>query len=202
MNAVTVNAKVEPSLVKRTKARKITNVIERVFYFINLAREDFMADQKNDQLYAMRHSLAHIMATAVTTLWPLMACKLDLWLKTVFITILILLMLIYRLKILSRLRRRCERLLIEKQEFIRSEKNIDEALNWSKKARQPYKTELLNDLRRSGTTVAKDLDEEELGTISDGSSVVENVSFYTNGEFTDCVVVRTLKTLAMLVLLS
>ncbi len=27
-----------------------------------------MADQ--DQLYAMRHSLAHIMATAVTTLWP------------------------------------------------------------------------------------------------------------------------------------
>ena len=29
-----------------------------------------MADQQNDQLYAMRHSLAHIMATAVTTLWP------------------------------------------------------------------------------------------------------------------------------------
>jgi threonyl-tRNA synthetase len=29
-----------------------------------------MAGQQNDELYAMRHSLAHIMATAVTTLWP------------------------------------------------------------------------------------------------------------------------------------
>ena len=29
-----------------------------------------MADQNNEQLHAMRHSLAHIMATAVTTLWP------------------------------------------------------------------------------------------------------------------------------------
>jgi threonyl-tRNA synthetase len=56
---------------------------------------------------------------------------------------------------------------------------------WATENGQPYKQELLNDLSRAGTTVAKDLDADELGTITDGDSKVENVSFYTNGDFTD-----------------
>jgi threonyl-tRNA synthetase len=43
----------------------------------------------------------------------------------------------------------------------------------------------LNDLKRSGTTVAKDLDAEELGIAAEGDAAVENVSFYKNGIFTD-----------------
>jgi threonyl-tRNA synthetase len=71
------------------------------------------------------------------------------------------------------------------QLFERSEKSIDAALEWAKDSKQPYKEELLNDLKRSGTTVAKDLDADELGTITEGDSAVEAVSFYTNGDFTD-----------------
>ena len=48
------------------------------------------------------------------------------------------------------------------QPFERSEMPIDEAIAWSKKADQPYKTELLNDLKRAGTTAAGDLDLDEL----------------------------------------
>src|SRR5690606_19227795 len=47
------------------------------------------------------------------------------------------------------------------------------------------KEELLNDLKRAGTTVAKDLDADELGSITDGDAQVDTVSFYTNGDFTD-----------------
>jgi threonyl-tRNA synthetase len=64
---------------------------------------------------------------------------------------------------------------------------IDEAIEWARKADQPYKEELLNDLKRAGTTAARDLDPGELGTIAPAGheSKVDKVSFYRNGEFTD-----------------
>src|SRR5690606_36522522 len=71
------------------------------------------------------------------------------------------------------------------QTFDHSEKPIDEAIAWAQSANQPYKQELLHDLKRAGTTVAKDLDPEELGTITEGSTPTETVSYYTNGDFTD-----------------
>jgi len=43
----------------------------------------------------------------------------------------------------------------------------------------------LNDLRRAGTTIAKDLDAAELGLAAEGDAAVEHVSFYTDGDFTD-----------------
>ncbi len=63
--------------------------------------------------------------------------------------------------------------------------SIDEAVAWAKKYEQPYKLELLNDLKRAGTTIAKDLDAAELGLDSSSESKVESVSFYRNGDFTD-----------------
>lgn len=69
--------------------------------------------------------------------------------------------------------------------FERFDMTIDEAVAWAKKYEQPYKLELLNDLKRAGTTVAMDLDAAELGLDSNGQSKVEKVSFYRNGDFTD-----------------
>jgi threonyl-tRNA synthetase len=69
--------------------------------------------------------------------------------------------------------------------FERFEMPIDEAIDWARQNNQPYKEELLNDLKRSGTTIAKDLDVTELGIATDGESAVENVSFYKNGHFVD-----------------
>mgnify|MGYP000987789635 CR=1 FL=1 len=65
------------------------------------------------------------------------------------------------------------------------EKNVDEAIAWAKENNQPYKVELLNDLKRAGTTVAKDLDSKELGLESADGSKIEKVSFYKNGDFVD-----------------
>ncbi len=78
-----------------------------------------------------------------------------------------------------------QKIIKDNQSFERSEKPVDMAIAWAQESGQAYKEELLNDLKRAGTTVAKDLDAEELGTITEGEGAVENVSFYTNGDFTD-----------------
>ena len=62
---------------------------------------------------------------------------------------------------------------------------MGEAIIWAEQSRQPFKVELLNDLKRSGTTLAKDLSPEEMGSIADGASKVEKVSFYKCGDFVD-----------------
>ena len=50
----------------------------------------------------------------------------------------------------------------------------------------------INDLKRSGTTVASDLNAEKLGTIAEDDGAVENVSFILTETLQTCVVVRTL----------
>ncbi len=69
--------------------------------------------------------------------------------------------------------------------FEKSEMPIDQAIKWAQDSGQPYKEELLNDLKRSGTTSANDIDKDELGVATDGESAVSSVTFYKNGKFTD-----------------
>lgn len=70
-------------------------------------------------------------------------------------------------------------------DFEKIEMPIDQAIEWARDNKQPYKEELLNDLKRSGTTIAKDLDMDEIGVATDGESVVKSVTFYKNGNFVD-----------------
>lgn len=143
-----------------------------------------MADQQ-DNLYAMRHSLAHIMATAVTTLWPEAKLGVGPVVENGFYYDIDLGDKKISEEDFERIEAEMQQVISENQTFERSEKPVDEAIAWAQQARQPYKEELLNDLKRAGTTVAKDLDSAELGLQADGDSKVENVSFYTNGTFTD-----------------
>lgn len=144
-----------------------------------------MADQQNDQLHAMRHSLAHIMATAVMTLWPEAKLGIGPVVENGFYYDIDIPEVTISSDDFKKIEKQMYKVINQKQEFVRSEKSIDEALAWAKQAKQPYKEELLNDLKRSGTTVAKDLDADELGTITDGDAAVDSASFYTNGEFID-----------------
>ncbi|MEI9913618.1 MAG: threonine--tRNA ligase [Candidatus Saccharibacteria bacterium] len=73
----------------------------------------------------------------------------------------------------------------EDQPFTKSVSPIDEAVSWAEANDQPYKLELLKDLKTSGTTEVKDIDPEVLGTDSGDSPKVDSVSFYTNGDFKD-----------------
>lgn len=138
-----------------------------------------------EQLFAMRHSLAHITAQAVQHLWPEAKFGVGPVVENGFYYDIDLGETKISESDFKRIEKEMRTIINKDFTFERSEKNIDEALQWAENAGQPYKTELLNDLKRAGTTVAKDLDSETLGVAANGEDVVENVSFYTDGDFTD-----------------
>lgn len=142
--------------------------------------------EDKDNLYAMRHSLAHIMAAAIKRIWPEVKFGVGPVVENGFY---------YDVDLgpgtkiseedFSRIEDEMRKIIGEDQALERSTKSIDEALEWAKANNQAYKEELLNDLKRAGTTAAKDLSSEELGTVTEGDAAVSEVSFYTNGDFTD-----------------
>lgn len=138
-----------------------------------------------EQLYAMRHSLAHITAQAVQRLWPDAKFGVGPVVENGFY---------YDIDVpgvkiseddFPKIEAEMRKIIEMDYLFERSEKTVDEGISWAEAAKQPYKVELLNDLKRAGTTVAKDLDASELGTIADGDAAVNDVFFYTDGDFTD-----------------
>ena len=138
-----------------------------------------------EKLHAMRHSLAHIMAAAVQRLWPEAKFGVGPVVENGFYYDIDLGDIKISEQNFGKIEKTMRRIIAENQEFVRSVKPIDEAIAWAEEVNQPYKIELLNDLKRAGTTVAKDLDAAEMGTIADGDKALEEVSFYTNGNFTD-----------------
>lgn len=143
-----------------------------------------MTDQ-HDNLYAMRHSLAHIMATAIQKLYPEAKFGVGPVVENGFYYDVDLGGTKLSEDDFDKLEAEMRKVIEEDYPFERFEKPVDEAIAWAKEAGQPYKEELLNDLKRTGTTVAKDLDAAELGTITEGDAAIENVSFYKDGDFTD-----------------
>lgn len=141
--------------------------------------------EKEDKLYKMRHSLAHLTAAAVKELWPTAKFGVGPVVKDGFYYDIDLGDVTISEADFPKIEKRMKKLIAKDQKFERLEKNIDEAIAWAKENNQPYKVELLNDLKRAGTTVAKDLDSKELGLESVDGSKIEKVSFYKNGDFVD-----------------
>jgi threonyl-tRNA synthetase len=143
-----------------------------------------MSDQ-TDHLYAMRHSLAHIMATAIQRLWPETKFGVGPVVEHGFYYDVDLGETKISEEDFGKIEAEMRKIIEADEPFERFEQPIDEALSWAQDHGQSYKEELLNDLKRAGTTVAKDLDAAELGTITGGDAQVDTVSFYKNGDFTD-----------------
>lgn len=144
-----------------------------------------MAEEVNPDLHAMRHSLAHIMATAITHLWPEVKLGVGPVVENGFYYDVDLGEKQLSDEDFKTIETEMRKVIGQNQPFERFTKPIDEAITWAKEAKQPYKEELLNDLKRSGTTVARDLDADELGTIAEGESKMDEVSFFRNGDFID-----------------
>lgn len=138
-----------------------------------------------DKLYAMRHSLAHIMAAAVQRLWPDAKFGVGPVVEHGFYYDIDLGETKISEQQFNKIEKIMRRIIAEKQNFVCTKCPIDDAIQWAKDSHQPYKEELLNDLKRAGTTVAKDLDAAEMGTITESDSALDEVSFYTNGSFKD-----------------
>lgn len=145
-----------------------------------------MSTQSDSEiLYAQRHSLAHITATAVQHMWPGAKFGVGPVVENGFY---------YDIDLgdqkiteddLSIIEAEMRKIIKENHSFERFDLSIDEAIKWAEESEQPYKVELLNDLKRDGTTVAKDLDAAELGLGTASRSKVDSVSFFRNADFTD-----------------
>jgi len=139
----------------------------------------------DDQLYAMRHSLAHITAQAVQHLWPEAKFGVGPVVENGYYYDIDLSDITISEEDFPKIEAEMRRVIDANYPFECSERSVDEAIQWARSKTQPYKEELLNDLKRAGTTIAKDLDSTELGLEGTGDSKVESVSFYTDGDFTD-----------------
>ncbi len=141
--------------------------------------------QPDDQLYAMRHSLAHIMASAIQHLWPNVKLGVGPVIENGFYYDVDLEDDQLSVGDFERIEAEMHKIIKAAEPFERIEMPILDAIDWARQNEQPYKEELLNDLQRAGTTVAKDLDATELGLPADGTAKMDKVSFYRNGDFTD-----------------
>ena len=138
-----------------------------------------------EQLHAMRHSLAHIMATAVQRLWPDAKFGVGPVVENGFYYDVDLGERKISDQQFAKIEKEMRKLIDYGDDFEHFMMPIDQAIEWARDGKQPYKEELLNDLKRSGTTAAKDLDVDELGLAAEGDAAIEEVSFYKNGNFTD-----------------
>ena len=138
-------------------------------------------ENKEEKLFKMRHSLAHIMAAAVQRIYPNAKFGVGPAINDGFY---------YDIDLgdnkisennFGKIEKAMRRIIAESQDFVRSEVSIEDAINWAKENNQPYKLELLNDLKNAGTTNAKILAEGDF-ELGDGA---ETVSFYTNGNYKD-----------------
>lgn len=148
----------------------------------------------NHTLEAMRHSLAHITAQAVQHLWPEAKFGVGPVVENGFYYDIDLGETTISEDDFKKIEKEMRRIINKDFPFERSEMSVDEALAWAKARNQPYKTELLNDLKREGTTLASELDTAMMGielpagisrAAYDHVHSVTDVSFYTDGDFTD-----------------
>lgn len=132
----------------------------------------------SEDMSAVRHSLAHILAAATRRLYgddvklgvgPAIedGFYYDMDLGSVHLGD----------DDLAKIEAEMRQIIAEKQDFVKSTMTIAEAEQWARDNDQPYKLELIEDFRNNGTTKA--------GAKGTTQSSDATMSFYTNGDFTD-----------------
>ncbi len=131
---------------------------------------------------SIRHSLAHVMASAVQKLHPEAKFGVGPVVENGFY---------YDIAVdhpfttddLKRIQKEMKKLIGKKEEFVREEWPIDEAIKFFKGQKQDFKVELLSDLKTKGSTAVSDTGDEEL--IDKNVDKVTTVSVYKTAEFVD-----------------
>jgi threonyl-tRNA synthetase len=139
--------------------------------------------KNNDSnIYAMRHSLAHIMATAIQHLWPDTKFGVGPVIENGFYYDVDSGNINLSESDFGQIEAEMKKIIKQDLPFEKSYKSISDAIAWAEKMKQPYKAELLNDLKTSGTTVFKELQDD---AITEEKPSIDEVSFYTDGDFID-----------------
>ena len=138
-----------------------------------------------EELKSMRHSLAHIMAQAIQHLWPQAKFGVGPAIDNGFYYDIYLDNGTISEADLPKIEEEMRKIVAADYPFEKRDVSVEEAIDWAIKGDRSFKVELLNDLKRSGTTVAGELAGEKMGSVSDGDSKVETVSLYSQGDYTD-----------------
>lgn len=138
-----------------------------------------------EELKSMRHSLAHIMAQAIQHLWPQAKFGVGPAIDNGFYYDVYLDNGTISEADLPKIEEEMRKIVAANYPFERRDVSVAEAIDWAISGDQSFKVELLNDLKRSGTTIASELAGEKMGSVSDGDSKVETVSLYSQGDYTD-----------------
>ena len=138
-----------------------------------------------DELHEMRHSLAHIMAQAVQHLWPQAKFGVGPAIDDGFYYDIDLGGATISEDDFPKIEKEMKKIIAADYPFERRDVPIEDAITWAENNHQVFKLELLNDLKRSGTTVAKELVGEDLGSVTDRDSKLKTVSLYSQGDYTD-----------------
>jgi threonyl-tRNA synthetase len=143
-----------------------------------------VTDKPPKQPETMRHSLAHIMAAAIQKLWPEVKFGVGPTIENGFYYDVDLGKKKLSEDDFEKIEKEMRQIVKANYPFEKSEMPIDLAIEWAKKGDQPYKSELLNDLKQTGTTNVKDIEAAELGLSGEGNKI-DAVTFYKIGSFTD-----------------
>lgn len=136
-------------------------------------------------LHALRHSMAHITAAAIANLWPEAKFGVGPVVDNGYYYDIDLAGYTISESDFDKIASEINKLIESNIAFEQFDMPIDQAIEWAKTNNQPYKLELLNDLKRQGTTSLKDLNSQELGVDTGSDAKVSSVSFYKVGNFTD-----------------
>lgn len=141
-----------------------------------------MKDQSSEKLHNLRHSLAHILASAVVEMFP----KAQLGVGPVIDNGFFYDFLLPRPltpEDIKKLEKRMRELVKQKLTFERNEISIKDAKEYFEENHQPFKVELIKDIEKHGTTMFDEIEEKkELAT---NHQPLTTVSLYQTGKFTD-----------------
>lgn len=140
-------------------------------------------DNIQDHLHAMRHSLAHILASAVLQMHPEAKFGVGPVIENGFYYDIDLKKPISSSD-LDGLTEKMRTTIKADIRFEQEEWPIDQAIEYFTEHNQPYKVELLQDLKKYGTTKLSEVEPSDLG-VESASGTIETVSIYKLGEFVD-----------------
>lgn len=133
----------------------------------------------NEQLHAMRHTAAHVLAAAVKRLYPEAKFGVGPVIENGFYYDILFPEPISENK-LRKIEKVMRKIISEKHEMVREELPLEEAINFFGEMHQDFKVELLKDLQEKGTT---SMNPEDLQDVDPDN--IETASVYKTGEFAD-----------------
>lgn len=146
-----------------------------------------MKEQQPEKLYNLRHSLAHVLASAVVEMFPKAQLGVGPVIENGFYYDFLLPRPLTP-EDLAKLEKRMRALVKESLPFEREEMTFGEAKKYFEQSNQPFKIQLINDIEKFGTTeMDKILNTDQLlkGEMVAGKTKPLTVSLYKTGKFTD-----------------